>query len=280
MRNSIKRIELKPDELRKLQLVILENLIEFDRICRKYDIPYAIDGGTMLGAVRHKGFIPWDPDADIVIMRNDYERFKTACETELDVSRFFLQDNKTDPNYLWGYARLLRNGTEYIRSGYERLKSRNGVFLDIFTMDNVPDHTLTRVIHRSICYCIRKCLWSKVGKYTHHNMLARVWLSIVSLFPRNAVFAFRDAVARFCARNKEAELVRHMCSPHPKRMPYGFPRKLFDDLAEYEFEGHTFFGFRDYDFYLQSVYGDYMVLPPESERDSHIPCSSYKLLED
>lgn len=278
MRNTVNIIELSPVELRRMQMIILENLIEFDRICRKHQIPYAIDGGTMLGAVRHKGFIPWDPDADIVILHRDYERFKRACDEDLDKERFFLQDYKTDVEYRWGYTRLLRNGTSYVRAGYEGLKSRNGVFLDIFIMDSVPDNSSLRVIHGAICHCIRKMLWSKVGKVTHPNILMRSWLSILSIIPRNAVFCLRDWLAEICNKNEESELICHMCSPHPKYLPYGFPRKLFDDLCEYEFEGHKFFGFSDYDFYLNSIYGDYMTLPPKSERSSHIPCSSYRLL--
>lgn len=278
MHKTVKSMELPFAELRKMQMIILDNLIEFDRICRKYQIPYAIDGGTMLGAVRHKGFIPWDPDADIVIMRRDYERFKQACDKDLDKERFFLQDYKTDPGYRWGYARLLRNGTSYVRAGYESLRSRNGVFLDIFTMDSVPDNRMLRVVHRAACYCIQKTLWSKVGRITHPNILVRGGLNILSIIPKSAVFHFRDWLASVCNKSQYSELICHMCSPHPKRLPYGFPRKLFDDLIEYEFEGHMFLGFSDYDFYLNSIYGDYMTPPPESERTSHIPCSSYSLL--
>lgn len=279
MRNTIKGIEFTLVEIRKIQMVIMEELVEFDRICRKYDISYSIDGGTMLGAVRHKGFIPWDLDADIVIMRKDYDRFKEACESDLDKNRFFLQDYTTDPYYLWAYSRLLRRGTSFIRAGYERLKARNGVFLDIFIMDYVPDHQIARILHRGTCFFIQKALWSKVGKNTHPNAPMRAWLHFVSLLPRNSIFAFRNVVAAFCAKNENSELVRHMCSPHPKRLPYGFPRRLFDELSDYSFEGHKFLGFSDYDFYLQSIYGDYMMLPPEEDRNPHIPFSSYQLPE-
>ena len=278
MRNSITSIELPPPELRKMQMIILENLVEFDRICRKHGIPYAIDGGTMLGAVRHKGFIPWDPDADIVIMQKDYERFKQACQTDLDTERFFLQDYKTDPAYRWGYARILRKGTRYVRAGHEHIPSKNGVFLDIFTMNSVPDNKALRIMHRAACYLIRKALWAEAGKVTHPKALMRIWLSLLAILPRKTMFRLRDGLAALCDRNDHTELVRHMCSPHPRRLPYGFPRKLFDSLIEYEFEGNMFWGFQEYDFYLQSIYGDYMTPPPAAERSSHIPCSGYSLL--
>jgi len=279
MYKTVKSIEMPSQDLRKMQMIILEMLIEFDRICRKHDIKYSIDGGTFLGAVRHKGFIPWDPDADIVIMRDEYNRFFELCKTELDSERFLLQDYRTDPYYRWGYARILRKNTEYIRAGHEHIGAKNGIFIDIFTMDSVPDSFIFRRVHCISCFCIRKILWSKAGRKVHPSFLKRKWYGLLSLIPRDFMFKIRDMVAACCNKNSISELVRHMCSPHPKGHIYGFPRKLFDDLVEYEFEGHKFFAFKDYDWYLKSIYGDYMTPPPPEGRTSHIPCSSYKLTD-
>ncbi|OPJ64512.1 LicD family protein [Clostridium chromiireducens] len=279
MKNTITRLELTSDELRNLQLNILENLIEFDRICRKYNIKYSIDGGTFLGAVRHKGFIPWDTDADVVIMRDDYTRFLEACKKEMDETSFFLQDYTTDRYYRWGYSRLLLIGTEYVRAGYEHIPAKNGVFLDIFIMDGVPDNVLFRRIHKFLCLGIRKILWSEAGKVVHPNYFMRKWYSVLSLISRDEIFIFQNKLARKCNKNN-TELICHMCSPHPKKHSYGFPRKLFEELSEYEFEGKLFYGFSNYDWYLESIYGDYMKLPEEEDRVSHIPCSAIKLFKN
>ena len=115
------KVILSPEDLRTLQLLELEMLVEVDRICRKYGIEYSLDGGTLLGAVRHKGFIPWDDDADVIFTRHEYVRFCRACKKELDTERFFLQDYRTDPNYRWGYAKLRRKGTEFVRLGQEHM---------------------------------------------------------------------------------------------------------------------------------------------------------------
>ena len=87
-----KAYQISNEELKKLQRIELEMLIELDRICRKHQVSYSLDGGTLLGAVRHKGFIPWDDDIDVIMLRPEYEKFRSACERELDQTRFFLQD--------------------------------------------------------------------------------------------------------------------------------------------------------------------------------------------
>lgn len=277
MKKGITMLDLSDEEFDNMHKIMLELLIEFDRICRKYNIKYSLDGGTFLGAVRHKGFIPWDADADIVIMRKDYDRFYEACKKELDNKHFFLQDYTTDKYYRWGYARLLKVNTEFVRAGHEHMKSKNGIFIDIFTMDAVPDNKLLRVVHKFICFCIRKTLWSEVGKVVHPNIILRGWYWLLSKIPKEMVFKFRNYVAKVCNKNENSELIRHMCGPHPKGYSYGFRRNLFDHLVEYDFEGHKFWAFEEYDFFLKSVYGDYMTPPPIDKRKNQIPCSSYSI---
>ena len=135
-------VKIEGELLRKLQMTELEMLIEVDRICRKYNIQYFLDGGTLLGAIRHNGFIPWDDDADIIMLRGEYEKFCKACKKELDTERFFLQDYRTDKHYLWGFAKMRRNHTTFLREGQEHVKCHTGVCIDIFYCDNIPDDPL------------------------------------------------------------------------------------------------------------------------------------------
>lgn len=272
-------MEIPKEDFRKIQMVMLEMLVEFDRICNKHDIVYSLDGGTLLGAIRHKGFIPWDPDVDVIMHRNEYKKFKEACrEDELDNRRFFLQDYELDPYYRWGYARLRRIGTEFIRTGHEHMNYKTGIFMDIMIVDNVPDSSTLRKIHSDFCFCVRKVLWSEAGKVLHPKRFFRLWYKILSYIPTEWVFSIRDLIANSC-NSKETELIRRMTGEYPSRCKYGTPKSFYEKRIQVEFEGYLFWGFSQYDEYLRLVYGNYMELPPPSERIPHIPCSRYRLIE-
>lgn len=268
-------IKLEGELLRKLQMTELEMLIEVDRICRKYDISYSLDGGTLLGTVRHNGFIPWDDDADIVMLRPEYDRFYNACRKELDTKRFFLQEYRTDAGYRWGYSKMRRNGTVFLREGQEHVKCNQSVFIDIFIYDNVPDNAIIRRLHLFICYCIRKALYAEVGRKNAKRLLLRVWYGIIGKIPRNIWFCMIEKIAKPINR-KQCRLVRHMTYPYRRECRYGLPRECFDEYIEKDFEGYSFKVFKKYHLYLTRLYGDYMTLPPENQRKTH-PVSRIEL---
>ena len=194
--------EISDLELKQLQRIELEMLIEVDRICRKYHIQYSLDGGTLLGAIRHKGFIPWDDDIDVIMLRPEYFRFRKVCKQELDQSRFFLQDYLSDPYYRWGYAKIRRNNTKFMRQGQETLKQHSGIFIDIFVADNVPDGYFNRRVHYFLCFLIRKVLYSEIGKYNENNFFLRKIYYILSKIPKNKIFHIRNWLAAKTNRNR------------------------------------------------------------------------------
>ena len=270
--------EITGEELRQLQLVELEMLIEIDRICRKNNIQYSLDGGSLLGAVRHKGFIPWDDDIDLIMLREEYMKFRKACRIDLDKDRFFLQDYMTDPYYRWGYAKMRRKGTSFLREGQEHLKQQDGVFLDIFVVDNVPDGYLWRRIHHFICFLIRKTLYSEVAKKNEKNTFLRYIYVLLSKINRDSVFRLRNKLAKG-TNKKRTKLISHYTLEYPKRCRYGLPRECFDEYIDMEFEGRKFPGFKKYDLYLSSYYGDYMTLPPKEKQVPHLTVSRLELVE-
>jgi lipopolysaccharide cholinephosphotransferase len=276
MRTSIKTIEIDEKKHRQMQLVILDCMLEFDRICRKNNIPYSLGYGTMLGAVRHKAFIPWDPDADVIMHRKDYESFKAVCETDLK-NNYFIQDCYTDPHYRWGHAKVLREDAIFVRAGYEHMKFKQTLFLDIFILDSVPDFFPFKLANFILSFCIRKTLWSEAGKNVNPNIFMRLWFRLLSLIPKKVIIKIEAWRSRKCNKNENTKLINVMLFQSSKNMKFGFPRRFFDELVEYEFENHKFLGLKEYDAYLTLLYGDYMKLPPENQRFSHKPCASFSL---
>ena len=270
--------ELTKEQLRQLQMVELEMLIEFDRICRKHNIKYSLDGGTLLGAVRHKGFIPWDDDIDVIMLREEYRKFKHACKKDLDRRRFFLQDYKTDPGYRFGYAKLRREGTAFVRVGQEDIPQNEGVFIDIMVADNVPDEPVKRQLHYLGCVLVRKMMYSTIGKHEEKNPLIRAIYSLLSRVPKKNIFALRNYLIRWAGKDR-TELVSHYTHYYPKNMRYGRWRECFDEMIEADFEGRKFPIFKQYDRYLIPGYPNYMELPPEAERVPHLSLSKLKLIE-
>lgn len=270
MRKKRNIVNIQGEQFRRIQLIQLEMLLEFRRICRLYDIHYSLDGGTLLGAVRHKGFIPWDPDIDVIMLREDYELFFRAAQMELDTERFFLQEYRTDKYYRWGYSRLRRNNTEFIRAGQEHMKFRTGIFMDIMIVDNVPDVWIGRWVNNLMCFIIRKGLWSESGRLNAKTFAGRKICRLMSFIPANFWFELRHKI--YSHNNKKrTELIRRMTGVYPSRCRYGTKRDYYDHFTKLEFEGYYFDAFSEYDRYLRDVYGDYMVLPPIEKRVSHIP---------
>lgn len=278
-----KKLIFTKDHLKRMHFIELELLAELDRVCRSHNIPYVITAGTLLGAVRHKGFIPWDDDADVAMLREDYERFKREAMKDLNPEICFFQDNTTDPEYRWGYAKLRRTGTQYIREGQEHLKCKTGVFIDIFPMDDIPNNIMGQIFQDAYCYCCRKILWSEVGRKQSKGF-KRIWFSILSRISPSSVYKALEIYTKK-SRNKSKNRVRLLlfiapgmeCYKHPLKERFGLVKSWISERSLYNFENLTLYGTKDYHAYLKYTYNDYMQLPPEEEREGHAPVSSLDL---
>ncbi|MCR5502237.1 MAG: LicD family protein [Lachnospiraceae bacterium] len=260
-------VKIEGEQLKRLQAVELELISEVDRICRKCGIHYNMVGGTMLGAIRHRGPIPWDDDADIGFLREEYEKFREACRTELDHDRFYMQDFRDTKGYRWGYGKLRRKGTAFIRQDQEYMPYEQGVFIDLMPFDNVPDGWISRRLHFAECFLFRKLFWSKVGAKTEENPVYRQIYRLMSHIPENRVKKAYEAFIQR-GRHKKTRLVRILTFPTPKHC-FGYMRKWYTELCRYDFSGVRFPGAKDYDGYLSVKYGNYMELPPVEKRKTH-----------
>ena len=271
MFTKYKVAEMNPKQLRKMQLLQLEMLIELDRICRKYSIKYIIESGTLLGAVRNRRFIPWDDDIDVGMLRSEYKRFCEVCKVELPDSCYFLQNGETDSQYRWGYAKLIHLNSSYIRLNQEHLKMKQCMFIDIFPMDGVPNDIVSRKIQSAICFCMRKLSWSEVGKLHANNPLKRLVYRGLSLMPKqlpNRVFLLVSKIWN----EVKYDSVRVLAYDDYQSLK----REWYIDLKEINFEEHLFYAPKDTHGWLSGVYGEeYIIPPPEGQRIGASPASKY-----
>ncbi len=270
-------IELSDEQLQRLQREELELLKEFDRICRKNNIHYSITGGTLLGAVRHGGFIPWDDDADISMLRSEYEKFIAVCDRELDSTRYYFQDIDRTNGYRWGYGKLRKKNTIFLRENQEHMPYEQGVFIDVFPRDGVPDGYWVERIHHFRCYLIRKLLWSEVGKVADKSRMKRALFSIMSTLSntwiRRAYHKLvEDSNKTLCTR------VRALTFPIPNKGK-GYLRKWYDFYEDILFEGYPLMVESGYLEWLTYEFGDYMSLPPIEKRKTH-PVVDFYIPED
>lgn len=267
---------LSQDELRKLQMIELELLVEADRLCRVNHIKYSLDGGTLLGAVRHGGFIPWDDDADIIMVRDEYEKFRTACKNQLDPEKFYFQDYRDTAGYRWGYGKLRRKGTRFIRLGQEHFPYEQGVFLDVFPCDNVPENYMSRCLCNFHSYLYRKVFWSAVA-VRNENSIRKAVYWFPSKIPEKWL---KTSYSKYVKKRNETNSSMVKCLTFPAcNSNFGYRADWYTKTAPISFEGFAFEASEDFDGYLSFLYGDYQVLPPPEKRKIH-PVSDISLFEN
>ncbi len=250
-------------ELKKLQDNIYNIFVEFDRICSKYDIKYSMEGGTLLGAVKYQDFVPWDDDIDVIMRRDDYEKFLRIAPKELD-SKYFLQSFDNVEEFPLNYAKLCLNGTRICDYDYSHLKKMNhGIFMDIFPIDNViPRKLANHCSHVGVFTSARKI---KVGVKLRARGVKRIIFCVLSLLPLNCL---TKQVKKNCIKyNKRVTGYRYeVCNSNKKFPP--MPSELYDEYIELQFRDKKFKAIKGYDELLKSRFGnDYMdTLPPFEER--------------
>lgn len=254
--------------IKKVQYQILKGLIEIKRICNKHNLRFYLVGGSALGAIRHKGFIPWDDDADIGMPREDYNKFLSVCETELD-SDFFLQTTISDKGYYLPYAKLRVENTKYILKSSQRFNMHHGIFIDIFPLDSISNNCLKRFRQKYVVDFFTKVRNTKIfnpNKGTLKYYLRKGLSSVFSIGLINRIINHEIRIAEKENTTSMGNLLGL----------YGFDKevylkKVFGEPYYVEFEKEYFPIPQEYEVFLNQVYGDFMELPPKEERLSHNP---------
>ena len=245
--------------LRKMQLRILDILVEIDKVCRKHDIKYWIDFGTLLGAMRHSGFIPWDDDLDIAMTSKDFKRFLEIAPKELPTS-LFLQTKSTDPSYNMLVNKVRDKESFFVTQHEDFTKNyQKGLYVDIFEVKPYPK--VPKNLQKRIMRWYKKIyfFYSVKQEVNLKNHLATLVFPLIK-FGLNIVWGVCNLLPK-----SRLGYEKHFS-------PYGnsYTKDMIFPLKEICFEGKTFLGPADPDRYLTNIYGDYMKVPPEEKRVTHI----------
>ena len=264
-------VELTQEQLNTMKALETEMLATFVEVCHKLSLRYYMVGGTLLGAVRHQGFIPWDDDIDVAMPREDYEIFLREGQKYLP-EHLFLQNLDTDPGYLMNFAKIRDNRTTFVEYAVRKRDMHHGVFIDIFPLDGYPEGEKAQkkmdfhqLIHK---YRLRAAV--EVPKEAQHSLPVEVGMRCVSALTCLIQPNFRKAQVAREQRHRAAagsSLWANYCGAWGKKEI--MPAEWYGQGVELDFEGLKIKGPEHWDKWLTQVYGDYMRLPPVEKRVAH-----------
>ena len=262
--------------LRKLQLIELEILKEVISLCEKHGLRYYLLGGTFLGAVRHQGFIPWDDDIDIGMPRNDFERFCEIARQELKAPLGFVSF-RNNAEYIYFHPRVYNYNSRVIdRSGVN--EKETFAWIDVFPLDGMPGNKLVRKLYGFYLLFLRLLfMYSQFDKIVNVSLKERVWYEKV-LIAIGKVIKFEKVLNTHKIMDKlDCTLKKYDYETSgyvgnfmgAYKMKEVFPKKYYDEVAEYSFEGLSCPAPKDYDAILSQMYGDYMTPPEKNAQNKH-----------
>lgn len=250
------------EELKEIELNILK---EFISICKKHNFSYYVLGGTMLGAVRHQGFIPWDDDIDVCMPRQDYERFLEIAQNELS-DELFVQTNSSEPQNPFCYCKIRNSNTTFIESSCKKLDINHGIFIDVFPLDYYPADAKSQKKFRKKKKFYNLIIGTRYSvKSTGIRKIKRAIGKLISIvYPVKRAIKNRDKM--YTSQTNSTILANNGGAWDIKEVA---PAEWYGKGVELDFEGIKIVAPERYDLWLKQVYGDYMKLPPEEKRITH-----------
>lgn len=256
-------------EIRKYQLQELEILREFRKFCDQFHLRYYLTAGTLLGAVRHQGFIPWDDDIDIAMPRRDYNMLqKLAGKIP---AGYFLQCAQTEPNFPYYFSKMRKDHTTVSEPILETIPMHQGIYIDIFPLDYCPDNDKIAMYFFKAIELFGTAILSRVSQdFTcgYEKVYMRLLEMVLSKFPNKTLHFLREQTRRIFSLFSSGKRLCTVGGHH------GFPRESY--CAEW-FRNTVFIQFEEEDYpvpagwmeILKNMYGDYMTPPEENQRRGH-----------
>ena len=250
--------------LRKVQMTELETLKVIDEFCQTHGINYSLYAGSLIGAVRHQGFIPWDDDLDICMSRDNYNKFILHWEQN-PPKGYVLQNKENSPLFPSSFTKIRKDHTTFLHDEIDRGRFHTGIFVDVFPIDRVPKNILSRMSfywnYMQYHLLTREYIPPESGFAT--QMIARIVLKLNK--PQKRLQKRQQLLERVTKYNNNsrfdtvgAEII--------STMKINLPPDLMDEYTYLQFEDGKFMCFKQWDEYLRRTYGDYMQFPPEEER--------------
>lgn len=259
-------------DLRKAQLLMLKILKEVHKICEENNIKYFLSDGTLIGAIRHQGFIPWDDDLDIGMLREDYEKFCKIAPQILS-ENFILQNFQTDKGYGLQYGKVILKNTVWIEKVAKNTNRQwSGIYIDIFPYDNITENKkMQKLINRLYIFIqgliLIKFKYINISNYESmakklKYVLKKIYLCTIS---KKLLIYIRDSICKRYLNKSKTLVTKYGGNFYKNQNPYNF----YKDLTLQKFEDTSFYIPKNYDKILKNLYGNYMEIPPIEKQRQH-----------
>ena len=259
-------------DLRKAQLLMLKILKEVHKICEENNIKYFLSDGTLIGAIRHQGFIPWDDDLDIGMLREDYEKFCKIAPQILS-ENFILQNFQTDKGYGLQFGKVILKNTVWIEKVAKNTNRQwSGIYIDIFPYDNITENKkMQKLINRLYIFIqgliLIKFKYINISNYESmakklKYVLKKIYLCTIS---KKLLIYIRDSICKRYLNKSNTLVTKYGGNFYKNQNPYNF----YKDLTLQTFEDTSFYIPKNYDKILKNLYGNYMDIPPIEKQRQH-----------
>ena len=258
------------EKLRRLQLTQLEILKVIDSFCNEHGLHYSLYAGTLLGAVRHQGFIPWDDDLDICMARDEYNRFIELWKKS-GPKGYIIQNKEIDRKFSQSFTKIRKDHTSFLQKGENKGDYHQGIFVDVFPIDRMPNGKFQRAFF--VWNCLKYQILTREFVPPKGSAVQKI-ISILILILNPS----------FCRMSQRQKLLKKICYYNQeknfstvaieilKTIVVPLPSNFMTDFVQMKFEDAEFMCSAESKAYLERKFGDYMSLPPEEERTwRHLP---------